>query len=264
MAVFVSASDESMVTDKSGFLFGGFIAPEEDWSLYFAPAWQEMVLDGPPSIPYLHMTEIRSRKFREEHGISRGDADSRVDKAIKVIEQLGSVRAALIDINAPHFRNEMSATKFIASTGAVKDYHHPDYFCFQAYVLAVLMYVNRWHPDAEKVDFVVERNGEITKHIQTFHANIASVLEQMGKPSLASLVGELLPGGKDRIPLQAADVLCWHMARARTPDTMDDDDIRRHNALADIRGIHVPLEESLVESIKSAYDKSAKPQEHGV
>jgi hypothetical protein len=260
MAVFVSASDESTATDKSWFLFGGFIAPEEDWSRYFAPTWQEQVLDGPPPIPYLHMTDIRSRKFRDKHRLSRDDADSRLDEAIRVIEQLGSLRAVLVDINAEHFRGEMSATKFIASTGGIKDYHHPDYFCFQAYVLAVLMYVERWHPDAEKVDFIVERNGEITKHIQTFHSNIAFVLQQRGKASLARLVGELIPGSKDRIPLQAADVLCWHMGRARTPDTMDDDDIRRHNSLADIRGIHVPIEESVVNSIKAAYGKYAKAQ----
>jgi hypothetical protein len=75
------------------------------------------VLDGPPPIPYLHMTDMRSRKFRDEHGLSRYDADSRLDEAIKVIEQLGSLRAVLIDINAEHFRGEMSDTKFIGSTG---------------------------------------------------------------------------------------------------------------------------------------------------
>ena len=142
-------------------------------------------------------------------------------------------------------------------------YHHPDYFCFQAYVFAVLTYVEKWHPDAEKVDFIVERNGEITKHIQTFHSNMATVLQQRGKGFLASLVGELMPGGKDRIPLQAADVLCWHMGRARNPKTMDDDDIRRHNSLADIDGMRVPIEESIVNTIRAAYEKHAKTQNDG-
>jgi hypothetical protein len=255
MAVFISASDENTATDKREFSFGGFIAPEEDWSRYFAPAWQERVLNGPPPIPYLHMTEIRSRKFRDQHGLSRDDADSRLDEAVRVIEQLGSLRAVLIDINAEHFRGEMSDTKFIASTGGIKDYHHPDYFCFQAYVFAVLMYVEKWHPDTEKVNFIVERNGEITKHIQSFHSNMAIVLQQRGKGSLARRVGELIPDGKDRIPLQAADVLCWHMGRARNPDTMDNNDIRRHNSLAGINGMRVPLEESVVSAIKAAYRK---------
>lgn len=121
MALFVSASDENTATDKSAFLLGGLIAPEEDWYRYFAPAWQERVLDGPPPIPYLHTTDIRSRKFRDEYGLSRHAADARLDEAIKVIEQLGSLRAILIDINAEHFRGEMSETKFIASTGGIKD-----------------------------------------------------------------------------------------------------------------------------------------------
>jgi hypothetical protein len=140
MAVFVSASDENMASDNRDFSFGGFIAREEDWSRYFAPAWQQRVLNGPPPIPYLHMTEIRSRKFRDEHGLSRDSADSRVDEAIRIIKQLGSLRAILIDINAAHFRGTMSDTKFVASTGGIKEYRHPDYFCFQAYVFAVLQF----------------------------------------------------------------------------------------------------------------------------
>jgi hypothetical protein len=126
------------------------------------------------------------------------------------------------------------------------------------------MYVEKWHSDVEKVDFIVERNREITKHIQTFHSNIAFVLQQQERASLARLVGELIPAGKDRIPLQAADVLCWHMGRVRNPETMDDDDIRRHNSLAAIRGIHVPIKESVVNSTKAAYEKYAKAPQDGV
>jgi hypothetical protein len=264
MAVFISASDENTATDRREFSLGGFLAPEADWSRYFTPAWQERVLDGPPALPWLHMTEIRSRTFRDEHGISRDQADLRIDEAINVIKQLGSLRAVIIDVNAENFRDQMSDMKFIASTGGIKDYHHPDYFCFQAYVFAVLNYVETWHPEAEKIDFIVEQNGEITKHIQTFHSNMADVLRQRGKDSLAALVGELKPGGKDRIPLQAADLLCWHMARARNPETMDDDDIRRYNVLAAITGMRVPIENSTVNTIKESYKKYGDVRTHRI
>ena len=96
MAVFVSASDEN--GDNREFFFGGLLAPVDDWSRHFAPAWQERVLDGPPCIPYLHMTEIRSRQFREQHGISRLRADQRIDEAIAIISQLGNIRAIGIDL----------------------------------------------------------------------------------------------------------------------------------------------------------------------
>lgn len=72
MAIFVAASDESAGSDEhSLFLFAGWIGPEKDWSQFFVPAWQERVLDGPPRIPYLHMTEIRSKEFREKCGLSK-------------------------------------------------------------------------------------------------------------------------------------------------------------------------------------------------
>jgi len=92
------------------------------------------------------------------------------------------------------------------------------------YVFVVLTHIEKNHPQAEKVDFLVERNGQITKHIQAFHAQMPRSLEALN-PRLKSLLGELIPGGKDRIPLQAADVLCWHTARL--DKTMNDDDVRR-------------------------------------
>jgi len=68
MAVFISASDEAAgKNQRDPFLFAGFVAPEKDWSRFLAPAWQERVLDGPPSIPYLHMTDIRSPQWRSDY-----------------------------------------------------------------------------------------------------------------------------------------------------------------------------------------------------
>ena len=86
MAVFVSGLDETAgKTHRDTFLLAGFVAPEHDWSRFFAPAWQERVLDGPPAIPYLHMTEIRSPKWREKYGLSKLEADDRIDTAIALI-----------------------------------------------------------------------------------------------------------------------------------------------------------------------------------
>jgi hypothetical protein len=260
MAVFISASDEN--TDNQDFAFGGLLAPEQDWSSFFAPAWQEGVLNGPPMIPYLHMTEIRSRSFRERYGLSRLQADDRIDQAVDVIGNMGSMCALVIDVNSAHFRDEMKEVKFIAKSGGVKKYH-PDYTCFITYVYAVLLFLDKWRPEVEKVDFVVERNGEMTKHIQTFHENMAENLSKTRKrPDLARLVGKLIPAGKDHIPLQAADVLCWHMGRARKPETMDDDDIRRYNILASLPGTRVPLKKDLISELKEVI-KEAEAKKDG-
>ena len=88
MAVFVSASDEHSGSNGRGpFLFAGYVGPERDWSKFLVPAWQERVLDGPPRIPYLHMTEIRSNEFRNTVGITRPAANARVDEALALSDR---------------------------------------------------------------------------------------------------------------------------------------------------------------------------------
>ena len=254
MAVFVSATDEN--TDGHDFFLGGLIAPEKEWSEFFAPVWQQRVLDGPPSIPFLHMTEIRSRKFREKYKLSRYQAEERIDEAVAIITQLGTLRAGGIDLNSLHFRQEMKEIRFRSKSGGIKKYH-PDYSCFNAYAYALLLYLEKWHPEVEKVDFLVERNGEITKHIQTFHSHLYEYLRMRNKPHLARLVGELLPVGKERIPTQAADVLCWHIGRARHPETMDNSDIRRYNLLIRIEGFRVPLDKKLIADLRKAFEAAS-------
>jgi len=125
----------------------------------------------------------------------------------------------------------------------------PDYICFLGYAFFVLNYIAQWHPEAEKVDFIVERNGPITKHIQEFHSHLDVNLQAVGCASLAPLVGEMIPAGKDRIPLQAADLLCWHTARARQPKTMDAADIRRYSRLAYRKGCNYRFPKSKISKI---------------
>jgi hypothetical protein len=261
MAVFVAASDENAgQNQRERFFLGGWLAPEDDWSRFFAPAWQERVLDGPPRIPYLHMTDIRSSGWRAERGLSRLDADGRIDAAITLIDGTMSLLPIVIDADAGHFRDQMKGTKIVVKSGAAKNFE-PDYICFLGYAFHVLNHLEEFHPEAEKVDFVVEVNGEITKHIQEFHSHFPADLQTIGRESLIKLVGELIPAGKDRIPLQAADVLCWHIGRARQPETMDADDVRRYQKLTRRQGIRVTLSEDMIEALRSAVLQRA-PNKH--
>ena len=161
------------------------------------------------------MTEIRSPKWRAEYGLSKEDAERRVDEACAIIHTMGGLFPIGAYMDAGNFRDNFASAKFIAASGGAKTLE-PDYICFLLYSMLVLSYVDSYHPEAQKVDFIVERKSDITKHIQEFHSHTAANLADLGKPSLARLVGELIPGGKDRVPLQAADVLCWHSARSKS------------------------------------------------
>jgi hypothetical protein len=253
MAVFLAASDETSGGNVlSMYHYAGWIAPEPDWSFYFTPAWQERVLEGPPKIPYLHMTNIRSRAWREKYGINEWEADERLDEAARVIDQMGSLYPLLITINGSIFTPLYKGHKMIGVSGGGKDFQ-PDFLAFVAYVYAVLAYVHAKHPSAEKVVFLVENNSEITKDIHQLYRSMPTALTHIGAPELIPLLGEFLPGSKERIPLQAADYLCWHSRRADS-NTLDDmRDARRFGTIASRKGFRLTVPTSVITGLAESY-----------
>ena len=184
MAIFVSASDEHSGGDGEGlFLLAGYVGPELDWSDFFVPAWQERVLDGPPRIPYLHMTEIRSQRFRDAFGLSRLAADDRVDEAVSIIDTMGTFYPIAVPVDLSHFRptfKEIKVRRAEAKQFEAKRFE-PDYLCFLAYAHTVLDYVHEKHPHIEKVDFIIEQKNYITRYINEFHSNLSATLKDIGR-----------------------------------------------------------------------------------
>lgn len=255
MAVFLAASDETSGGNAfSMYHYAGWIAPEPDWSFYFRPAWQERVLDGPPNIPYLHMTEMRSQLWREKWRITETEVDERLDEAARVIDTMGSLYPLMITIDGSVFTPLYKEHKMIGVSGRQKDFQ-PDFLAFVAYVYAVLGYVHAKHPNAEKVDFLVENNSEITKEIHQLYKNMPIALNHVRAPELIPLLGEFLPAGKDRVPLQAADYLCWHSRRADS-NTLDDlRDARRFGTIASRKGFRLIVPKSVLTGLAESFRK---------
>jgi hypothetical protein len=78
----------------------------------------------------------------------------------------------------------------------------------------VLGYIHVKYPDTEKVDFIVERKEGVFEKIKQFYEGLGDSIARIGHPELVKYMGELIPAGKDRVPVQAADMLCWHASRA--------------------------------------------------
>jgi hypothetical protein len=228
MALFISASDEHSGSDGRGlFLFVGYVGPEKDWKDFLLPAWQQRVLDGPPKIPYIHMTEIRSRGFREKWGLSKLAANDRVDEAATVVGAMGSFYPIAIEANGGYIKNAFIDSKVVRSSAKqfeAKPFE-PDYICFLAYAYIVLNYVHDVHPHAEKVNFIVEKKGFVTRYINEFHSTLDKAMCAIGHPELAPLVGELIPADKECIPCQLADLLCWHAARFENAEEVKSEDV---------------------------------------
>ena len=245
MERFVAAADESAGKHhRDKFLFGGFLAPEQDWSRFFVPAWKERVLNGPPAIPYLHMTDIRDPDWCSQHGISRLDAEKRMDEAFSVIHSTGSLYPICVSLDAGNFRDSFGEMRVVASTGGNKPFD-PDYTCFLAYTFMVLSYVEIFHPEVEKVDFAVEKKGHVTRYMQDFHSTLAQAFQSLGKPELSRRTGDFISAGKDDVRLQAADVLCWHTARYGTGTMTALSDLRRYAKIARREGArhHITVDE---------------------
>lgn len=203
------------------------------------------------------MTEIRSREFRDKWGLSRLAADGRVTEAVDVIDTTGSLYPIAVETDGGCIKDafaESKVTRSKAKQFEAKPFE-PDYLCFLAYAHTVLDYVHEKHPHVEKVDFIVEQKGYITRYINEFHSNLADALKGIGRPELAILVGALSIADKERIPCQAADVLCWHAARFETAQEIKPQDVadaRRYLKLRNRKGLWFNLSNDLLSDMAVA------------
>ncbi|HEX3351824.1 MAG TPA: hypothetical protein VHS34_03295 [Terriglobales bacterium] len=261
MAVFIAASDETSGGNAlSTYLYSGWVMPESDWFNCFTPAWQERVLDGPPKIPFLHMTDMRKKTWREKWKVTELDADERMDEAARVIDHMGSMYPVTISIDGEMFQSLYKTHKFLSASGGVKDFQ-PDFLAFLPYVYVVLLNLNKRNPEAEKVDFMVENNSQITKHIYELYQAMAAALTHIGASNLIPLLGGFLPVDKTRVPVQAADYLCWHARRAKAETLTDKRDLRRWNTISHRTGVYYEMERDVMFGLAEAFNEYGRENE---
>lgn len=214
--VFTAVADESDGPKQRGpFFFGGFVASADAWTDIFAPAWEERVLNGPPAIPYMHVADIKSPKWQKAHGLTWHQADQRLDEACCVIASTGALHPVTHMMDGGHFRDVFGQTRVVRQHPQPALYQFdPDYIGFLGFAIGALEVVHNQYPNADKVDFLVEKKTRVTRNLGDFVGDgFRTALHESGYGHLASLVGVLVPGSKERVPLQAADVALWHHQR---------------------------------------------------
>ena len=223
MAVYVSYTDETASADRSGhFLIAGYVASETDWP-YFSRRWSDEILAADPPIPYLHMVEIRSEAWRQEHGITRVQADEKVRKAVQLIATTSYIKPYVAQVLESAY---LAAQHRIDDAGIETQRHHDavDYLVFIAYALMVL--TSDDHSGACRINFAISKKRHISHHIQ--HGLRDELIKGMeeANPALARLFGDVLPlTMEDHMPLQAADVLCWHLQRSHSDLTSEESEV---------------------------------------
>jgi hypothetical protein len=209
MTVFLAALDETR-NKKGDFTLGGWLASEDDWTRYFEPAWSDRVLNGQKPIPYLHMSEIWNAEWQDKYRILGRDAYWTVEEAVTVIYSMGSLYPITAGVTDRDFQTTL--VEPLAQIGGFGEIiEDPDYLCFIAFAIMAIQYVSLKCADATRVDFLIERSDRTTSKIEGFHSHLASMTEKA--PAVHRLIGQLIPKGKESIPLQAADTLCWFVQR---------------------------------------------------
>jgi hypothetical protein len=263
--VFLAASDESDGGNhRSQFWHGGWVGPETDWYNCYVPAWQERVLEAKPDIPYLHMTDIRDPEWLSKHGVSWHEAQDKMDEAAILLDQMGSLYPVTMDANAGAFLDAHGKKKVIQNAGDKKPSRFLiDHFSFNAYVFAVLSYVHHMHPEAEKVDFMVERKDGVWEKLKQFYEGFGDGLDYIKMPELKKYMGEFIPVGKDRAPVQMADMLCWHVSRADL-GLLKGRDVLRANTIFNRKGKRIPLADELHGKMAQAFAEKMNESEDGI
>jgi hypothetical protein len=217
MAVFTAFSDECGAGAPPGeipqgaYIIGGFVAAKSVWG-NFAQSWHDRVLAASPRIPYLHMNEIRGSAFREKYKLTADDADAKVETATTLLSQFGGLdpgrpllHAVMSLINRKDLHDMVALVQAQGHKIQRGTLDLPDYLCFLGYIQTVLNFTPQLFPDTERIDFVVARNGKVTKHFESY---TNALRFKFNRPEL---VGGLIPANpEDRNPLQMADVLLWH------------------------------------------------------
>jgi hypothetical protein len=216
MAVYVAFSDESASGDEENglFILGGYVASFEHWPCV-VEAWQKHVLDAHPCIPYLHMNEIRRKKFQAKWRLSETQAADKVKTAISILTDSDGLLPILSLIEQRGFkrlRTELRARNI----PRLVDTRDPDYVAYVTYVTTVLLEVRAQFTDAQEVRFMISKKPKVTDNIigsektPGFHERLASELSA-SHPALAGLLGVVNRVDALQEPAaQAADLLCWH------------------------------------------------------
>lgn len=209
---YLAAMDESASDGR--FSSGGFVAPQSIWDEYLRPAWTERVLAGRPELPYLHMVDARDHEWRNTHGISRFEMGRRLDEAARVIQSTGPLALIGATLSEAQLEAEMGDAKLVMPTKQPGVYQmEADYLGFLNFVYVTLIWIDKFAPEAECVDFVVERKQDVSRCFHDFFKDIGPNLEAIGLAGGAKLVGHLTEGGKDDAALQAVDFALWHKQR---------------------------------------------------
>jgi len=195
-----SASEEG---DRRLFL-AGYINTADKW-VRFSDVWEEE-LRRSPSIRYLKMTEA-SRLQGQFRGWKAEDRDEKLKALSRLIRHFKPA-----SIHSSVSRAEVEA---ILKPHVPYGFASPYFYCFQA-IMVPLAYSNLEHGIEVQVDFIFDNQEGLGEEARFFYHHI-----RQGQPRAVQKLLAVNPSfmdDKNVAPLQAADMLAWHVRKSHERD----------------------------------------------
>jgi Protein of unknown function (DUF3800) len=191
-----SASDDG----DQRLLLAGYINTADKW-IRFSDAWQEE-LDHSPRIRYLKMAEANNLggEFR---GWKPEDRDEKLKGLARVIRHF-----APASIHSSISRREF---KTIVSPVAPYGFNRPYFYCFQAIIVPLANSMLEFGLPKVPVDFIFDEQEEVGEEARFFYR----IIRDSQPAAVRSILSRdpIFRDDKQVLPLQAADMLAWHVRR---------------------------------------------------
>jgi hypothetical protein len=204
-------------------VLAGYMSSASEW-LRFSEEWSA-VLAAAPSIEFFHANEAHRRKGPFQ-GWKTPARDMKVEQLVDVIERH---RLASFDT-----RMSLDSFKRILLPISPYDLKSPYLILFQAVMANAAMQLHS-NGLTIPIDFVFDEQGEIGAMAALWHRFSLSSLPPHLRPLLGS--SPIFCDDKKMVPLQAADMLAWHLRRSR--ELRFKDEVSRLNRLR--RHLHTEM-----------------------
>jgi hypothetical protein len=196
--------DSASESDSKILVLAGYVHDATVWGL-FSDDWKR-VLDAKPSIEYFHMVEAENLRDQFKNWLP-ADRDAKVDALADVI-----VKHKPWSIDCSVSRSDYDR---IIKPVAPYDLRNSYFPCF----CGVIVKLAQWHASLGlkiPVDFVFDEQQFIGTEAMAvfFYEALNSSIED---PAVLALLGStpVFRNDKHVLPLQAADLLAWHIRRSK-------------------------------------------------
>jgi hypothetical protein len=195
--------DESSPADGHGrFVIAGYVSFCHEWE-DFTDLWAS-TLAAAPAVPYFRMASFRDKKWREEHGITKEEADAKTEALASLIREPYFLFSCACSISHDEFREIITPQARRFRLGRLTWLKTPYNMVFQRLVRIVLWKIIKLGIVGDQVDFVFDDNDALFDDANKLRRELRTTLNEPYR----SLLGEVIPGDNEKLkPLQVADLL---------------------------------------------------------